>query len=111
MSCSITTNNAKTIRLFKKETNNNVLTNAHIDEIMRVFDSKENIEYFTRSVPCEEIKAKEYNLSVSSYVEAKDNREVVDITQLNAEIESYVVKINRLRDDIDTIVDKIEGGS
>lgn len=97
--------------LFKKETNNNVLTNAHIDEIMRVFDSKENIEYFARSVPCEEIKAKEYNLSVSSYVEAKDNREVTDITQLNSELKITVEKINRLRADIDTIVAKIEGGS
>ena len=97
--------------LFKKETNNNVLTDAHIDEIMRVFDSKENIEYFARSVPCEEIATKEYSLSVSSYVEAKDNREVTDITQLNAEIESTVGKITKLRADIDTIVAEIEGGS
>ena len=95
--------------LFKKETNNNVLTDAHIDEIMRVFDSKENIEYFARSVPCEEIATKEYNLSVSSYVEAKDNREVTDITQLNAEIESTVGKITKLRAEIDLTVTQIEG--
>ena len=95
--------------LFKKETNNNILTDAHIDEIMRVFENKENIEYFARSVPCEEIKAKEYNLSVSSYVEAKDNREVVEITKLNAEIESTVGKITKLRAEIDLIVTQIEG--
>jgi type I restriction enzyme M protein len=97
--------------LFKKETNNNVLTDAHIDEIMRVFDSKENIEYFARSVPCEEIATKEYSLSVSSYVEAKDNREVTDITKLNSELKITVEKISRLRADIDTIVAEIEGGS
>jgi len=78
---------------------------------MRVFDNKENVEHFARSVSCEEIKAKEYNLSVSSYVEAKDNREVTDITQLNSELKITVEKINRLRADIDTIVAKIEGGS
>ena len=94
--------------LFKKETNNNILTDKHLEEIMWAFDSKENVEYFARSVPYEEIVFKDYNLSVSSYVEAKDNREVVDITQLNAEIESTVVKINQLRADIQKIVAEIE---
>lgn len=95
--------------LFKKETNNNVLTDAHIEEIMRVFDSKENVEHFTKSIPFEEIAAKEYNLSVSSYVEAKDNREVVDIAKLNAEIDATVEKITKLREQIDGIIAEIEG--
>jgi len=94
--------------LFKKETNNNVLTDDHIDQIMQVFDSKENREHFAKSVPFEAIEANDYNLSVSSYVEAKDNREAVDIAQLNAEIETTVEKINRLRADIDAIVAEIE---
>jgi type I restriction enzyme M protein len=94
--------------LFKKETNNNILTNKHLEEIMSVFDSKENIDYFARSAPYEEIVTKDYNLSVSSYVEAKDNREVVDITKLNAEIETTVFRINQLRTNIQKIVAEIE---
>lgn len=97
--------------LFKKETNNNVLTEDNISQIMQVFDSKENILHFARSVPYAEIVAKDYNLSVSSYVEAKDSREAVDITQLNSELKITVEKINRLRADINTIVAEIEGGS
>jgi type I restriction enzyme M protein len=96
--------------LFKKETNNNIITDKHLEKIMRVFDSKENVEYFARSVPYEEIVAKDYNLSVSSYVETKDNREVTDITQLNAELKTTVSKINQLRNSIDEIVTQIEGG-
>jgi type I restriction enzyme M protein len=95
--------------LFKKETNNNVLLDSHIEQIMAVFDSKENVDHFAKSVPLEEVVAKEYNLSVSSYVEAKDNREVVDIAQLNAELKSTVVRIDQLRKDIDAIVADIEG--
>lgn len=102
--------------LFKKETNNNVLTDnddpsnlGHIQKIMAVFDSKENVDHFAKSVPLEEVVAKEYNLSVSSYVEAKDNREVVDIAQLNAELKSTVARIDQLRKDIDAIVAEIEG--
>lgn len=97
--------------LFKKETNNNILTDEHLEEIMRVFDSKENVEHFARSVVYEEIKAKDYNLSVSSYVEAKDNREATDITQLNTELKTTVEKINQLRTEIDLIVAEIEGES
>jgi type I restriction enzyme M protein len=84
------------------------MEDKHIAKIMDLFDSKESVEHVARSVPYEEIVAKDYNLSVSSYVEAKDNREVVNITQLNAEIETTVSKINQLRADIDAIVAEIE---
>ena len=95
--------------LFKKETNNNVLLDEHIEKIMQVFDSKENIEHFAKSVPFEEIADNDYNLSVSSYVEAKDTREVIDITKLNAELKTTVARIDQLRKDIDAIVAEIEG--
>jgi type I restriction enzyme M protein len=94
--------------LFKKETNTNILTDTHIEQIMQAFDSKTNVEHFAKSVPFEDIADNDYNLSVSSYVEAKDNREVVDITQLNAELKITVAKINKLRADIDAIVAEIE---
>ncbi|MBC6962659.1 MAG: type I restriction-modification system subunit M, partial [Nitrosomonas sp.] len=96
--------------LFKKETNNNVLLDTHIEQIMAVFDSKSNVDHFAHSVPFEKVAANDYNLSVSSYVEAKDNREVVDIAQLNAELKTTVAKIDQLRQDIDAIVAEIEGG-
>jgi len=95
--------------LFKKETNNNVLTDAHIEKIMQAFDTKENIEHFAKSVPFERIATNDYNLSVSSYVEVKDNREVVDISALNAELKTSVARIDQLRKDIDAIVAEIEG--
>ncbi|WP_366930748.1 hypothetical protein [Marinospirillum sp.] len=53
--------------------------------------------------------ANDYNLSVSSYVEAKDNREQVNITQLNAELKTTVARIEQLRAEIDAIVVEIEG--
>lgn len=95
--------------LFKKETNTNTLTAEHIEQIMQVFDNKENLEHFAFSVPFEQVAANDYNLSVSTYVEAKDNREVVDISVLNAELKSTVAKIDQLRADIDEIVAEIEG--
>jgi len=94
---------------FKKATNTNVLTDAHIEAIMQTFDSKEDVAYFARCVEDDEIAKNDYNLSVSAYVEAKDTREVIDITKLNAELKTTVSKIDKLRTDIDAIVLEIEG--
>ena len=93
---------------FKKATNTNILTEQHIEDIMQAFDSKANVEYFSESVDNDKIAKNDYNLSVSSYVEAKDTREVIDITRLNAEIKTTVAKIDQLRADIDAIVAEIE---
>ena len=96
--------------LFKKETNNNILTEKHIEQIIQMFDSKADVDHFAKSVACEVIQANDYNLSVSNYVEAKDTRVVVPITQINAELKTTVAKIDLLRREIDAIVAKIEGG-
>jgi len=94
---------------FKKATNNNVLTDTHIEKIMDIFDKKEDVPHVAVSVDNVKIAENDYNLSVSSYVEAKDNREKVDIVQLNAEIATTVKKINALRSSIDAIIEEIEG--
>jgi len=94
---------------YKKETNNNVLTDKHIEKIMKMFDSKEDVEYVSKSVDYDAIVQNDYNLSVSSYVEAKDTREKIDITKLNAELKNTVENIDQLRKDIDAIVAEIEG--
>ncbi len=96
---------------FKKETNNNVMKDEHIQKIMALFDSKENLAHVAMSVSNEDIAKNDYNLSVSSYVEAKDTREVINITELNSEIKTTVAKIDQLRTDIDAIVLEIEGAT
>ncbi len=96
---------------FKKGTNNNLMTDAHVEEIMKLFDRKEDVAHVAISVSMKKIAENDYNLSVSSYVEARDTREVVNITELNQEITATVSKINTLRADIDTIVAEIEGGN
>lgn len=47
---------------------------------------------------------KDYNLSVSSYVEKEDTREAIDIDKLNAEIQRIVARENELRTAIDKII-------
>ena len=76
---------------------------------MQAFDSKADTAHFAATVDHETVVEEDYNLSVSSYVEAKDTREMIDITELNTELNTTVSKIDGLRSDIDAIVAEIEG--
>jgi type I restriction enzyme M protein len=93
---------------FKKVTNNNVLEDKHIEKVMKIFDSKENIEYVAKNIDNSLIAENDYNLSVSSYVITKDNREKFDILELNTEVSNTVKKIDKLRAEIDSIINEIE---
>ncbi|MPN49021.1 hypothetical protein SDC9_196634 [bioreactor metagenome] len=62
-------------------------------------------------MPNSEIEEQDYNLSVSTYVEQKDTREIIDIAKLNADIEEIVAREQVLRDEIDKIIAEIEAGA
>ena len=94
---------------FKKETNNNVLLPEHIERIVDIFGNKEEVQYVATSVDNTKIAENDYNLSVSSYVEAEDKREVIDINKLNADVAETVKRIDSLRADIDEIIKELEG--
>lgn len=94
---------------FIKVSNNNRLTDQNIDKILDAYKNREDLQYFTKVATIDEIRAQEYNLSVSTYVVKEDTREVVDIKKLNAEIEQIVIRQTALRLEIDKIVADIEG--
>ncbi|OOS00809.1 type I restriction-modification system subunit M [Haemophilus paracuniculus] len=94
---------------FKKETNNNVLTDDHIAQILTLFAEKKDVPHQVKMVEQTAIAEKNYDLSVNQYIDPKDTREQINISELNAEIRQTVAKIDRLRADIDAIVGEIEG--
>jgi len=93
---------------FKKETNNNVLNPENIETIVKEFKERADVEYFARLVDNSEIMESDYNLSVSTYVEKEDTREIIDIKVLNKEIEETVKRIDILRASINEIVKELE---
>ncbi|MCI8409207.1 MAG: type I restriction-modification system subunit M [Lachnospiraceae bacterium] len=91
-----------------KVTNNNKLTPENIDKIVDIFTKREEVKHFTHLANYEEVAENDYNLSVSTYVEAEDTREKIDIKKLNAEIEEIVAREQVLRDEIEKIIAEIE---
>lgn len=93
---------------FKKETNNNILSDENINKILAKFDKREDIKHFSSYVNADKIRQNDYNLSVSSYVEKEDLREKIDIKDLNLHLENVVENITNLRKEINKIVKEIE---
>lgn len=93
-----------------KVTNNNKLTEENINNIVDAFTSRAEVEHYAHLASYDEVAENEYNLSVSTYVEAEDTREKIDIVKLNAEIKEIVAREQVLREEIDKIVADIEGG-
>ena len=92
-----------------KVTNNNKLTPENINKIVDTFAQRTEEAHFSHLAEYFEVQENDYNLSVSTYVEAKDTREKIDIVKLNAEIAQIVARENELRAAIDQIVAEIEG--
>lgn len=94
-----------------KVTNNNKMTSDNIENIISAYTQRTDKEYISRLVSGDEIEAQDYNLSVSSYVEQGDTREIINIAELNAKIDTIVAREQALRDEITKIVLEIEGGA
>ena len=90
-----------------KVTNNNKLTDENIENIVKCFSDRKKIKNKVAVVPYDKIVENDYNLSVNTYVEKKDTREKIDIDKLNADIKEIVAKEEKLRKEIDKIIEEI----
>lgn len=91
-----------------KITNSNKLTEDNIQTILTAYLDRADKPHFAALVPNDKIAGQDYNLSVSTYVEQEDTREVIDIQQLNAEIAQIVAREQKLREELDKIIKEIE---
>ena len=94
--------------LFERAGNKNLLNEKHRERILETFTKRSTEDHFSALVENTAIAENDYNLSVSSHVEAEDTREVIDITELNAKIAQIVQRQQELRTAIDAIVADLE---
>lgn len=93
---------------FVKVGNNNRLTDEGIKKILKTYETKDEIEYFSYLAGYDEIKDAKFDLSVASYVKSKDRRRIIDINSLNLKIESIVAEEEKLRMAINSAIKGIE---
>ncbi len=93
---------------FVKVTNNNRLEDKNIDNVVKYFTDRTDLDHVVKVASYDLVKENDYNLSVSTYVEKEDTREKVDIVKLNKEIDEIVAREEVLRAEIKKIIDDIE---
>jgi type I restriction enzyme M protein len=93
-----------------RQGNKNKLREGNRSNILKAFVNRANVDHFATIVSNDELAQNNYNIAVSSYVEAEDAREIVDITALNAEIAQIVARQAELRAQVDAIVGDLEAG-
>ena len=89
---------------FVKNGNKNKLTPTNQNHIFNVFKERKEEQYFSKLVSNEDIMENDSNLSVSSYVEQEDTREVIDIKAVNATLQTLIAEGNELNAKIDEII-------
>ncbi|GAA1858929.1 type I restriction-modification system subunit M [Myceligenerans crystallogenes] len=89
--------------------NKNKLSEGNQNKILEAFTARKDIAHFAQLVSNEAIAENSYNISVSSWVEAEDTREAIDIVELNERIADIVKRQSALREQIDAIVADLEG--
>lgn len=93
---------------FVKATSSNKLDSKNIENILNAYKNRRSENHFAALVKQEDIEKADYNLSVSTYVESEDTREIINIAALNANIAEIVDCENALRAKIDAIIAEIE---
>jgi type I restriction enzyme M protein len=89
----------------------NKLSNTNIDTLLNTIRQRTQTEYFSKNVSFDDIVAKDYNLSVNTYVSVEDTSEVINIKELNKKINEITSRSAVLRKAIDSIVQELEGDS
>ena len=92
---------------FVKYGNKNKLTKENQNRIFNIFKDRKEEQYFSCLVPIEDILNNDANLSVSSYVEQEDTREVINIKEVNASLQQLIAEGNELNAKIDQIIKEL----
>ena len=92
---------------FVKNGNKNKLSPSNQERILNVFKERKEEKYFSCLVPISKVMENESNLSVSSYVEQEDTREVIDIKEVNATLKTLIAEENELNKKIDNIIQEL----
>ena len=93
--------------MFQKSGNKNVLLDEHLDKIMQLYQNRQDEQYLAKLVKNDDILANDANLSVSSYVEQEDTREVININEVNAKLATLITEGNELNAKIDAITQEL----
>ena len=76
-------------REFKKERNQNYLTDENIKKIFDTYKNREEVEKYSHKANLDETKENEYNLNIPRYVDTFEEEEIVDIKEVSGKLKEF----------------------
>lgn len=80
---------------FVKGKRQNQLTQAHIDDIVGTYQTREPRNGYSKRVTLEEIAANEYNLNISRYVSTAKADAEIDLVKTHADLVTIADEIHK----------------
>lgn len=96
---------------FVRGNNKNKLSDENIENILTLIKNRTNEENKSVLVTYEEISNNSYNLSVNSYLKVTSDEEEINIVELNKKIKEIVEKQDKVRKELDQIIEELESDS
>ena len=93
---------------FVRNTNKNKLTEENINSILELIENRKDVEHKSVLIPYSTIKDNNYNVAVNIYLKTDDEKENINIKELNEKIKNIVKREEKLRIEIDNIIQELE---
>lgn len=93
---------------FVRNTNKNKLTEENINSILELIENRKDVEHKSVLIPYSTIKDNNYNVAVNTYLKTDDEKENINIKELNEKIKNIVKREEKLRIEIDNIIQELE---
>jgi len=68
----------------------NLFLNEHADELAKIFQSREEIQYVSKIISRDEIKEQDWNLSVLRYIEPESEEKIVPVNKAKKDLEKAI---------------------
>jgi len=84
---------------FEKQGNQNVLTDEHVEKIVKTYEARETIDKYSYVAPMSEIEENDYNLNIPRYVDTFEEEEPVDLDSVTKELaalEAQMAKTDKI---------------
>lgn len=88
--------------------NKNKLSDSNIDFIVNLIKERKVVDNKSAIATHEEIKEKDYNISVNTYLKSNSENLIIDIEEVNKKIAEIIPKQQKTREELEKIIRELE---
>ena len=92
---------------FEKATNQNVLTETHVEKILSTYAARQNVEKYAHAASMAEIAENDFNLNIPRYVDTFEEEAEIDLAAVTAELKTLETDMTRTDETIRAFCDEL----